>query len=120
MARWQDRASMQQKTREYDTKRTHPPGTPFAKLPMLDLRRSALHAALLLVTAAVPARALCPNGILEPPEQCDDGNDIPGDGCSPLCLLEVATLPPVCDGAVANPDSLWAPTYKVVALARGG
>jgi len=111
---------MQQETREYGTTRTHPPGTPFAKHPMLDLRRSALHAALLLVTAAVPARALCPNGILEPPEQCDDGNDIPGDGCSPLCLLEVANLPPVCDGAVANPDSLWPPNHKFVPVAIGG
>jgi cysteine-rich repeat protein len=87
---------------------------------MLDLRRSALHAALLLVTAAVPARALCPNGILEPPEQCDDGNDIPGDGCSPLCLLEVPNLPPVCDGAFASPDSLWPPNHKFVPVAIGG
>ena len=87
---------------------------------MLDLRRSALHAALLLVIAAVPARALCPNGILEPPEQCDDGNDIPGDGCSPLCLLEVPNLPPVCNGAFASPDSLWPPNHKFVPVAIGG
>ena len=30
----------------------------------------------------------CGNRILEPPEECDDGNVVPGDGCSPACLLE--------------------------------
>jgi cysteine-rich repeat protein len=87
---------------------------------MVDPRRSALHAVLLLVAAAVPARALCPNGILEPPEQCDDGNAIPGDGCSPLCLLEVPNRPPVCDAAVATPDSLWPPNHKLVPVTVDG
>jgi cysteine-rich repeat protein len=87
---------------------------------MLDLRRTALHAALLLLAAAAPARALCPNGILEPPEQCDDGNDIPGDGCSPLCLLEVVNHPPVCGAAVATPDSLWPPNHKFVPVTVDG
>ncbi|MBN2802383.1 MAG: fibro-slime domain-containing protein [Deltaproteobacteria bacterium] len=27
----------------------------------------------------------CGNGVLEPAEECDDGNIIDGDGCSPLC-----------------------------------
>jgi cysteine-rich repeat protein len=30
----------------------------------------------------------CGNGILEPPEECDDGNTISGDGCSSFCRLE--------------------------------
>jgi spore coat protein A len=30
----------------------------------------------------------CGNRVLEPPEECDDGNVVPGDGCSPACLLE--------------------------------
>src|SRR6185295_13136490 len=27
-------------------------------------------------------RTLCGNGVLDPGEQCDDGNKTPGDGCS--------------------------------------
>ena len=30
----------------------------------------------------------CGNGILEPPEECDDGNTVSGDGCSAFCRLE--------------------------------
>ncbi len=31
----------------------------------------------------------CGNGVVEPGEQCDDGNTVAGDGCSPTCQLEV-------------------------------
>ena len=31
---------------------------------------------------------LCGDGILDPTEECDDGNPQPGDGCSALCRLE--------------------------------
>lgn len=30
----------------------------------------------------------CPNGIIEAPELCDDGNNVNGDGCSSLCSFE--------------------------------
>ena len=30
----------------------------------------------------------CGNGILDPNEQCDDGNTVSGDGCNALCQLE--------------------------------
>jgi cysteine-rich repeat protein len=33
----------------------------------------------------------CGNGDLDPPEECDDGNLFPGDGCSPTCTRE-----PIC------------------------
>jgi cysteine-rich repeat protein len=33
--------------------------------------------------------ALCGNGIKEGLEQCDDGNTMSGDGCSPVCLFEM-------------------------------
>ncbi len=29
----------------------------------------------------------CGNGMLDPGEECDDGNQIPGDGCDPNCTL---------------------------------
>jgi len=42
-----------------------------------------------LVTNAF-AQAACGNGILDPGEQCDDGNTVSGDGCSATCRSEVA------------------------------
>jgi len=30
----------------------------------------------------------CGNGIIEPGEDCDDGNRHPGDGCSEVCVVE--------------------------------
>lgn len=32
--------------------------------------------------------AVCGNSVVEPGEQCDDGNLLPGDDCSPTCQLE--------------------------------
>ncbi len=43
--------------------------------------------------AAHRADALCGNGVLDPGERCDDGNDTPGDGCSESCRREVDFLP---------------------------
>lgn len=37
---------------------------------------------------------VCGNGILEPGEQCDDGNVINGDGCSSTCQIEIGA--PAC------------------------
>ncbi len=40
---------------------------------------------------ALPASAQfgdCGNGVLDPGEECDDGNNIHGDGCSAVCELE--------------------------------
>ena len=31
----------------------------------------------------------CGDGVLDPDEQCDDGNDFDGDGCSASCTLEI-------------------------------
>src|SRR5262245_51169616 len=52
---------------------------------------------------------LCGNGFLEPGEQCDDGNTVAGDCCSPTCTFEpagqacddgaVCTVNSTCDGA---------------------
>ncbi|MCD4740267.1 hypothetical protein K8R43_03690, partial [archaeon] len=37
---------------------------------------------------------LCGNEILEPGEECDDGNTDNGDGCSSICTLENGSIPP--------------------------
>jgi cysteine-rich repeat protein len=42
--------------------------------------------------------AVCGNGVLEPGEECDDGNIIPGDGCSATCTLES-----FCGDAICGP-----------------
>src|SRR5262249_8555592 len=39
----------------------------------------------------------CGNGILEPGEQCDDGNVVAGDGCGPTCHFEV------CGNGIVDP-----------------
>jgi cysteine-rich repeat protein len=83
------------------------------------MRALTLSLGLLLGTATLAA-AVCPNGIVEPPETCDDGNLVAGDGCSPLCLLEVPNLPPSCTGAFVSPDALWPPNHGLVPLAIYG
>lgn len=37
----------------------------------------------------IPPLNVCGNGILESEEQCDDGNNVDGDGCSANCTTEV-------------------------------
>lgn len=47
-----------------------------------------------------PGRGVCSScgdGILAPPEECDDGNPFSGDGCSAFCLLEP---PSVCGNGI--------------------
>ncbi|MCA9523110.1 MAG: DUF642 domain-containing protein [Myxococcales bacterium] len=39
--------------------------------------------------------AVCGNGVLEPSEQCDDGNDVAGDGCSESCEVELGYFCPI-------------------------
>ncbi len=34
-----------------------------------------------------PTLSVCGNGVIEPPEQCDDGNLADSDGCSKICIL---------------------------------
>jgi fibro-slime domain-containing protein len=50
------------------------------------------------ITSTVPDppvdQPLCGDGLLEAPEQCDDGNQVSGDGCSATCHLEAGW---VCD-----------------------
>ena len=43
--------------------------------------------------------SFCGNDILEPGEECDDGNVVSGDGCSSICLIE-SPQEPVCGNGV--------------------
>ena len=50
---------------------------------------------------------LCGNGILDPGEECDDGNTNNGDGCSAQCKIEVATNHPphaICRNVTVTTD----------------
>src|SRR5437879_3265191 len=38
-----------------------------------------------------PAKARCGDGIVQAPEQCDDGNSVTGDGCEADCTLTPST-----------------------------
>ena len=44
--------------------------------------------AVFQLVTTLQAAPICGNGLLESPEQCDDGNLFNGDGCSSTCQLE--------------------------------
>ena len=52
--------------------------------------------------ATACALALCGDSLVDPGEQCDDGNLFGGDGCSGECRLEPATALPSCGDAVVD------------------
>ena len=61
---------------------------------------------LVLATPLAYAQDLfCGDGIFNPDntEQCDDGNNVDGDGCSSICLIEPP--PPVCGDGILHPDN---------------
>ena len=43
----------------------------------------------------------CGNGAIDPPEECDDGNSLDGDGCSAACVVECGAGP----GEEQDPDT---------------
>ena len=43
------------------------------------------------------AQAACGDQVVDAGEQCDDGNNVNGDGCSATCMIEVA---PVCGNSI--------------------
>lgn len=44
-----------------------------------------------------PCNPTCPNGAVNQGEECDDGNEAAGDGCSPTCAIEACWEPVLWD-----------------------
>ena len=99
-------------------------------------RRQSLPA--LIIVALLPmmlqswaAAATCGDGQLEPTEECDDGNLVAGDCCSPTCMFEpadticrpatdVCDVPETCTGTSAPcPPDAFAATSVVCRSAAG-
>jgi cysteine-rich repeat protein len=109
----------------------------------------ALASVLLAFATAAPAQ-VCGNAVTEPPELCDDGNLVDGDGCDSNCTptgcgngvvtageqcddgntvsgdccsalcVSEPNLPPDCSAAQASVDELWPPNHKLVSVAIVG
>jgi cysteine-rich repeat protein len=63
-------------------------------------------AASIIVDASVLPCPACGNSNIEPPETCDDGNQLDGDGCSSTCQVE-AGIPGDANGdRVVTPDDV--------------
>ena len=43
---------------------------------------------------------VCGDGVREGSEQCDDGNNLNGDGCSLACLIETISIPAECGDGI--------------------
>ncbi|MFN8641993.1 MAG: hypothetical protein U0802_10155 [Candidatus Binatia bacterium] len=69
-------------------------------------------AALVTASDLVTRCPACGNGSIEPPETCDDDNQLDGDGCSHLCQVE-APIP-----GDANGDYVLAPDDRGFAIAE--
>lgn len=46
---------------------------------------------------------ICGDGTVTTGEECDDGNTLPGDGCSATCKIEISEVEPNGTTATANP-----------------
>jgi len=94
-------------------------GTAVACAGMSSTLRIASLAVVLVAGHAVAQPApICGNGVVEPPETCDDGNLVDGDGCSALCQVE--NLPPDCSAAFPTLDELWPPNHKFAPIGVPG
>jgi len=72
-------------------------------------------ALLLALGPALPAAAqTCGDGIVEGLEQCDDGNVVPGDGCSEFCLTEATNC--LNDFAMFNNPTCTANDVKIALI----
>jgi cysteine-rich repeat protein len=57
-----------------------------------------------LVDKEDPDCAVCGDRVVDPGEECDDGNRVAGDGCGPTCRLEPPDLPTTTTTTPPPPD----------------
>jgi len=73
--------------------------------------------------AAVPpdgtSSGVCGNGLVEPGEQCDDGNTFPGDGCGETCQFEDCS-PTTCPTGCCDATGRCVGGTQDVACGTGG
>ena len=70
---------------EFPGEQCDPPGS-FAEVLLPDINGTMM---LVNATCGVACQwTRCGNGILEMNEECDDGNNLNGDGCNSLCMIE--------------------------------
>ncbi len=60
----------------------------------------------------------CGDGILDPDERCDDGNNVDGDGCSADCTVEAEPIPAVSIRALLAQTLLLVAASTAVLLWR--
>jgi cysteine-rich repeat protein len=112
--------------------------------------RLAMAAVLALAGSRVAvAQPVCGNGVVEPPEVCDDTNVVDGDGCDSNCTVTacgngVVTVgeecddgnlvdgdccsalcvnenqPPDCSAAYGSIEEMWPPNHKMVSMTVEG
>jgi cysteine-rich repeat protein len=61
-------------------------------------RSAASSGAYQLTASSFGGSAICGDASIDPPETCDDGNTLPGDGCDEFCQIE-----PVCGNGAVEP-----------------
>jgi cysteine-rich repeat protein len=65
-------------------------------------------------TASVTLPALCGNGMLEEPEECDDGNQRSNDGCSFLCKMDEVQKPAAAVHSSSQASSFAPPSLPTM------
>ncbi len=72
--------------------------------PLTDAMCSLVDTATFYPSGFWPGGMPCGNGILDPMEQCDDGNALDGDCCSSSCTFDPGGTPCASDGNVCTDD----------------
>ena len=72
--------------------------------PLTDARCDAVDTTSFFSGGFWPENVACSNGIVDPDEQCDDGNRVDGDCCSSICTYELEGVPCPSDGNVCTDD----------------
>ncbi len=61
---------------------------------------------------------MCGDGVVDPGEQCDDGNTMPGDGCSATCTVEITAGGGGCNAGGGGLGSLLVVAFAGIRLRR--